>query len=126
MNYENVLYEKSGRISRVILNRPEKLNALSVPLLNELEAALQEAERDPEVSVIIIKGAGRCFSAGYDIAPSEPGYFGSMSILDDVVRLQEQDRKITAIWNLRKPVIAQVHGYCVAGGNDIAGRGSSI
>ncbi|MFC1667625.1 enoyl-CoA hydratase-related protein, partial [Candidatus Omnitrophota bacterium] len=90
--------------------------------LDDLQSALREAESDSGVSVIIIKGAGRSFSAGYDIAPREPGTYGATAVLDDMIRLEEQDKKITAIWDVRRPVIAQVHGYCVAGGNDIAGQ----
>jgi len=90
--------------------------------LDELQAALIEAGQDDGVRVVIIKGAGRAFSAGYDIEPGKPGEYGTTPILDDLVWLQGLKRKITTIWNLRKPVIAQVHGYCVAGGNDIAGQ----
>lgn len=122
MAYENIIYEKQGRIVRLTLNRPEVLNALSDALLNEMEAALVEAEQDDEVRVIIIKGAGRAFSTGYDIEPGKPGKYGAMPIFDDLLWLQRTDRKITTIWNLSKPVIAQIHGYCVAGGNDVAGQ----
>jgi len=85
-------------------------------------AALKEAEQDDGVGVIIIKGAGRAFSAGYDIEPGKAGEYGETPVLDDLLYLQGLDKRITAIWNLRKPVIAQVHGYCIAGGNDVAGQ----
>jgi len=122
MTYENIIYEKRGRIARLTLNRPEALNALSNALLDDVVAALNEAEQDSEVRVIIIKGAGRAFSTGYDIEPEKPGGYSAAPTLDDLAYLQGIDRKITTIWNLRKPVIAQVHGYCVAGGNDLAGQ----
>lgn len=122
MTYKNILYEKQGRIARLTLNRPEKLNALSAALLDEYVAALVAAEQDDEVSVIIVKGAGRAFSAGYDIEPGKPGEYGAGSVLGDLARMQGNTKKITTAWNLHKPVIAQVHGYCVAGGNDIAGQ----
>lgn len=122
MTYENILYEKQGRIARLTLNRPEVLNALSNALLDEMDAALIEAEEDEGVGVIIIKGAGRAFSAGYDIEPGKAGEYGETPVLDDLLYLQGLDKRITAIWNLRKPVIAQVHGYCIAGGNDVAGQ----
>ncbi len=122
MTYKCIKYEKHGRIARLTLNRPEKLNALSYPLLDEYAAALTEAEQDEEVRVVIVKGAGRAFSAGYDVEPGKPGEYGGRAILYDLEHLQRHNREITTAWNLRKPVIAQVHGYCVAGGNDIAGQ----
>ena len=70
MAYQTILCEKSNRIARITLNRPEKLNALSVQLRHEIVAALRDAEQDGEINVVILKGAGRAFSAGYDISPS--------------------------------------------------------
>ncbi len=122
MAYKYILYEKQDKIARITLNRPEVLNALSNALLNELAATLDEIDQDNGVSVVIIRGAGRGFSAGYDIGPGKPGEYASSPVLDDMHWLEGNDRKITRIWNLRKPVIAQVHGYCVSGGNDIAGQ----
>ena len=129
MAYENILYEKKDRIARVTLNRPEKMNALSHALLEEYADALTEAERDEEIGVVIVKGAGRAFSAGYDVGGGRRSYGDSAPstpsitpFLDDRASLQFLDDKITTAWNLVKPVIAQVHGYCIAGGNDIAGQ----
>ena len=68
LDYEDILYEVDGPLARIILNRPEKMNALRNTLRGELFHALRVAESDPHVSVIIIKGNGRCFSAGYDLA----------------------------------------------------------
>ena len=77
-DYDFILSETDGRIGRVTLNRPEKLNALSHELRGELYHALKEHEADPAVGVIIIKGAGRAFSAGYDLnptpTPNHPGF----------------------------------------------------
>jgi len=130
MAYENVLYEKKDRIARVTLNRPEKLNALSHDLLEEYADALMEAEGDGEVRVVIVKGAGRAFSAGYDVggAPRRRGYTSASStpsitpFLDDRASLNYIWGKTATPWSMAKPVIAQVHGYCVAGGNDVAGQ----
>lgn len=122
MTYKNIIYQKQGKTASIILNRPEVLNALSNALLDEMDAALVKAEQDNAVRVIIIKGTGRAFCAGYDIEPGQPGEYGASPALDDLTLLQELDRKITTIWSLRKPVIAQVHGHCVAGGNDLAGQ----
>jgi len=120
--YKNIIYKKHDRITRITLNRPDVLNALSFDLLDELESALAEAEQDSGVGVIIIQGAGRAFSAGYDIQPGKPGVHNAGPIFSDLIYLQKVGRKVTAPWNTTKPVIAQVHGYCVAGGNDLAGQ----
>lgn len=133
MDYENILYEKEGGKARITLNRPEKLNALSMRLQRELNAALWEADNDAAVHVVIIRGAGRAFCAGYDLtpmhSPSRRGdrdeaytnvYRGMASQDDDIWQLERQQRERMAIWDMHKPVIAQVHGYCLAGGTDLA------
>ena len=126
MSYENILYEVSDRIARITLNRPEKLNALSHALLEEYCAALVEAEHDPDVGVVIVRAAGRAFCAGYDVGGGGSGDYARIRseapFLADRLSLQFLDDKITMAWRLVKPVIAQVHGICVAGGNDIAGQ----
>ena len=122
MTYKYILYEKDGEIGRLTLNRPEVLNALSIALLEEMEAALLSADQEPDTKVVIIKGAGRAFSVGYDVEPGKPGEYGSMLAVNDLIRMQRNTRMITTSWNIHKPVIAQVHGYCIAGGNDVAGQ----
>ena len=67
MDYENILYTKDGRIARITLNRPEALNALSAALWEELVSAMKDAGDDDSIRVVILKGAGRAFSAGGDI-----------------------------------------------------------
>jgi enoyl-CoA hydratase len=124
MGYSCILYEKKEGIAKIILNRPDNLNALSRMLLQELVSVLKEAESDAEVKVVIIKGAGKAFCSGYDIEPRKPGEYsaGVSPILEDFEAMTELTNKLTTIWKLRKPVIAQVHGYCAAGGNDVAGQ----
>src|SRR6476661_5357661 len=68
LDYEDILYEVDGPVARITLNRPERMNALRNTLRGELFHALRVAESDAAVSVIVIKGNGRCFSAGYDLA----------------------------------------------------------
>jgi len=124
--YQNILYETKDRIARVTLNRPEKLNALSNTLLDELESALREAERDPEVRVVVLRGAGRAFSAGYDLtegyaqgerAPEQEEALGFSALISPLrAYLQRGMEAQLYFWNLFKPTIAQVHGYCLAGG----------
>jgi enoyl-CoA hydratase len=108
------------RVRRFTLNRPEKRNALNNRLRGELLAALRAADADPDVSVSIVRGAGPCFSAGYDLSADNrvdqpyysPGGAGQWS--------RHVVEGWFAIWDLAKPVVAQVHGYCLAGGSELA------
>jgi len=113
--------EPAPRVRRITLNRPEKRNALNHALRGGIIQALQEADQDPEILVMIVRGAGKCFSAGYDLGSGNegqelpwftPGGEGHWP------------RHVTqgwmSIWELSKPVIAQVHGYCLAGGSELA------
>ena len=121
-----------GRVGRITLNRPEKMNSLSQELLFELNDALHDYEADDSCRVIILRGAGRTFSAGYDLTPARGG-------ADAVVRrhkaVDDQGRRllmgirtgmqqITDIhmyfWNMAKVTVAQIHGYALAGGCELA------
>jgi enoyl-CoA hydratase len=113
---KKVLIEKKGKVAYLILNRPEKLNALSFELLTELSQALDEMERDDGVSVLIIKGSGRAFSVGYDVGK----YKDAISVMDDRDNLERYTRLWLKIWEFPKPVIAQIHGYALAGGTQLA------
>lgn len=125
MAYETIQYEVKNRVATITLSRPEKMNALSRKLQEEVVTALKAGEADPNVHCFIVKGAGRCFSAGYDLTP-QPRPAGEhlaprRSITEDIAGLRGTVERWLTIWNLRKPVIAQVHGYCLAGGNDLIG-----
>jgi enoyl-CoA hydratase len=133
MDFETIIYERDGGKARITLNRPEKLNALSFKLQRELNTALWEADNDAAVHVVILRGNGRAFSAGYDLTPMQSPpqkadrdeaytnfYRGGTNLDDDIWQLERQQRERMAIWDMHKPVIAQVHGYCLAGGTDLA------
>lgn len=124
MDYQTIIYKKADRIARITLNRPEKLNALSLELRNELADAVIKSGEDKDVSVIIIKGAGRAFSSGYDIGKAnDSGNYISLGATtrEDIDNMMSTIvAKWNIVWNSRKPVIAQVHGYCLAGGTDLA------
>ena len=126
MAYEFIKYEASGGIARVILNRPEKLNALSQQLQSELIECLTNADEDPDIRVITLRGAGRAFCAGYDITPPQSDEDREITdarrgnIRSDMQRLQKTARLMTSIFDLSKPVIAGIHGHVIGGGTDLA------
>jgi enoyl-CoA hydratase len=113
--------EPSPGIRRLTLNRPEKRNALFNPLRAALFDALHAADRDDAVRVTIVRGAGTCFSAGYDLGG---GNEGTELPFFTAAGEGQWPRHVTdgwmSIWDLAKPVIAQVHGYCLAGGSELA------
>ena len=113
-----------GRM-RLTLNRPEKRNALSYEVQRLLNEALWDADNDRNVHSVILRGAGQDFCAGYDLAGAAPrdrdrNLRGASSIDDDIWQLERQQRFRMAIFDMHKPVIAQLHGRCLAGGTDIA------
>ena len=134
MDFETIIYEKDGGKARITLNRPEKLNALSAKLQRELNQALWEADNDAQVHCVILRGNGRAFCAGYDLSPMQSPppkkdastetytnvYRGMSTFDDDAWQLERQQRDRMVIWDMHKPVIAQIHGYCLAGGTDLA------
>jgi enoyl-CoA hydratase len=128
--YESIVIERLGtdeRLARITLNRPDKLNALSPDLLDEFGNALRDAEEDPGIRVIIIRGAGRSFSAGYDLvtprrqqeyrAPAQGQRPSVWRRRTSMVRVSDL---YLYFWNMAKVTIAQVHGYCIAGGCELA------
>jgi len=118
MAYENVLLEKRDGIARLMLNRPEKLNALSQPLLADLRAALDEIEADHDVRVVILTGSGRAFSSGFDIAPARARTEAAATARWEASELSA--RTLLRPWYLRQPTIAAVNGYAMAAGNVLA------
>ena len=108
-------------VRRLTMNRPEKRNSLIHPLRGAILEALQEADMDPDVKVSIIRGAGPSFSSGYDLSGANAGH--AMPFFTAGGEGQ-WPRHVTegwmSIWDLAKPVIAQVHGYCLAGGSELA------
>ena len=128
MSYNSIKYDVADKVARITLNRPEKLNALSFELRREVVEALHVAERDDDVHVILIDGAGRSFCAGYDITPDASGRAGEPP--EGWVSSEHYDawtdqfarsclRDWMTIWDLMKPVVAKVHGHCIAGGTEL-------
>src|SRR3712207_5224269 len=128
--YETLLYAVDGPVSTITLNRPAELNTIVPPMPDEIEDAVARATRDPEVKVVVVRGAGRAFCAGYDFGGGfrhwgdaletdgrwDPGKDFVMATAPQLAPTQ----KLLSIWRCPKPVIAQVHGWCVGGGSDFA------
>jgi enoyl-CoA hydratase len=130
MSYETLLYGVDGAIATITLNRPERLNTIVPPMPDELEAAVNAAVADDDVKVIVLRGAGRSFCAGFDLGGGfhhwderittegrwDPGKDFVMATSPTFGPVP----KFMSIWRSPKPVIAQVHGWCVGGGSDMA------
>jgi enoyl-CoA hydratase len=129
MSYDTILYAVDGPIATITLNRPEVLNSIVPPMPEEVEAAVREAVTDGDVKVIVIRGAGRSFCAGYDFS----GGFEQWPHLDTEGKWDpgkdfagatapqlSPHQQFMSVWRAPKPVIAQVHGWCVGGGSDFA------
>lgn len=116
-----VQVEADGPVTWLTLNRPERLNALSDELLERIGDGLA-ATAETDARVVVIRGAGRAFCAGYDVAPdsAEVGYAAERSPVEDRDRLLGNIELFTRIWRHPQPVIAAVHGHCVAGGAQLA------
>ena len=119
-DFENIIYEVEENTGWITLNRPERLNALSRPLLAEVEEALNAAREDDNVRAIVIKGAGRAFSAGYDMNVQTQGERRRDALFSALSSSAPQDMYKRAIWDNPKPVIAQVHSFTLAGGGHLA------
>ena len=135
-DYENLIIDRVGtddRVGRITLNRPEKLNALSGDLLHELDHALHDMEADHSVRVIILRGAGRAFCAGYDLtggggtSPYAPrrrytttDEKGRVLLMGIRTSMQQITDIQMYFWNMAKVTIASVHGYAAAGGCELS------
>ena len=116
-SYEHILYEREPPLATITLNRPQQMNALSRPLEAELHAALDAAVADAEVRAIILPGAGRAFSAGYDLGSERPEQERRRDALDRSTRSSWRHAdQMLHIMELPKPVIAAVNGWCLGGG----------
>ncbi|WP_028222462.1 crotonase/enoyl-CoA hydratase family protein [Paraburkholderia oxyphila] len=128
---ECIEFDVTERVARITLNRPDKRNAINNLLLQELKAALLEADDLKSVNVIVLAGAGRDFCAGYDLvttytdraadATGRAEYRGLIrSFDDDCWSMERQAETVNLMAEIHKPIIAQIHGNCLAGGTDIA------
>ena len=105
-----------GPVGWLVLNRPEKLNAMNALMLDQFSQALDSLVANDAVRVVVIRGAGRAFSAGYDIERGSRDYTSEHAdVIADFERLTGNIDRYLALWDCPKPVIAAVHGYCLAG-----------
>ncbi len=120
---QTVLYEAGDGVATLTLNRPQRLNTIVPELISDLRAGLTAAWEDPEVRAIRLRGAGRVFCAGYDIDWGSEAMAGEGKVWDPIADYGTMTRFVDAymeLWRSPKPVIAQVHGFCVGGGTDFA------
>ena len=122
-----VLYEKDDRIARIILNRPEKMNAIDDDMPPAIEEAVKRADNDPDIHVMILSGAGKAFCAGYDLNHYAEKNNANQAVqempwdpIQDYQFMWRNTQHFMSIWRVMKPVICKVHGFAVAGGSDIA------
>lgn len=127
MAYETIDYAAADGVARLTLNRPERMNAINAQLVADLRAAVIAANEDSSVRVLILSGAGRAFCAGYDLDwgtkaedASQRAMSGQWDPVRDYVGMSRNVRAYMSLWESPKPVIAQVHGWCVGGGTDMA------
>jgi enoyl-CoA hydratase len=122
-----VLCERDGRIARITLNRPDVMNAIDDDVPRELAAAVERADADGKVHVIVLAGAGRAFCAGYDLlhyaqADGANRYTQEMpwDPMKDYAAMMKNTEQFMSLFRSKRPVICKVHGFAVAGGSDIA------
>lgn len=125
--YDSILYEVDGGKARITLNRPERRNAMSRDLIEELRDALWEADDDKAVHCVILRGSGSAFCAGYDLTPGQRRRpeddverRSGRGMDDDTWGIERMQRGLRTLWEMHKPSIAQIHGHCLAGGTDLA------
>jgi enoyl-CoA hydratase len=128
--YETILYGVADPVATITLNRPETLNSIVPPMPDEVEDAVGAAVRDERVKVIVVRGAGRSFCAGYDFGggfhhwddgiTTEGEWDPGKDFVGATAQGISPTQKFMSVWRAPKPVIAQVHGWCVGGGSDFA------
>jgi 2-(1,2-epoxy-1,2-dihydrophenyl)acetyl-CoA isomerase len=120
MDYASIRVEKRDRAALITLNRPERLNAISREMADEILAALAAAGSDPEVWAVILTGAGRAFCSGADLSPRPPGDSPRSAFQARRGLREGLQRLPLALVQLEKPVIAAVNGIAAGGGMDLA------
>ena len=139
MTYTTITYEmKKERVAVITLNRPDKFNTIKPPMPDEIEAAMSEANRDKEVRVILLQGAGKSFCGGFDFSDGlehfdgwglsmKPGEYDiGKDMMMSLNPWTAPTQKFMSIWRSPKPVVVKVHGWCVGGGSECALLGDIV
>jgi enoyl-CoA hydratase len=134
MHYQDIRYTTEGRVATITLARPQRLNAISMAMPGEISHAVETANRDDAIHVIVLTGEGRAFCSGYDLIDfaegegEQPGSqlggsadaTGSWDPMTDFYGMHQNTRDFMSLWRSYKPTIARIQGPAVAGGSDIA------
>ncbi|MEM7543593.1 MAG: crotonase/enoyl-CoA hydratase family protein [Pseudomonadota bacterium] len=130
MSYETLVYQSAEAIATITLNRPDDLNTIVPPMTDEIASAIAEAERDPAVKVIVFRGAGRAFCAGFnfgrgfhhwdDNLTTDGQWDAGKDFMVTTSQVQGWVPKFMSLWNCPKPVICMVHGWALGGGSELA------
>jgi len=128
--YQTLLYDSADAVATITLNRPDRLNTIVPPMPDELQAAVERALAEEHVTVIVLRGAGRSFCAGFDFSggfhhwdehlATEGAWDPGKDFMTATAQALGPVPKFMSLWRSPKPVIAQVHGWCVGGGSDLA------
>ena len=118
MSHETILFETRGPIGLLTFNRPERLNAFSQSMIDEVNRQLDLVERDENIRVLVVAGAGRAFSAGFDLKDGADKPWGTVA--DVTATLKKDFDFIMRFWHFSRPTIAAVHGYALAGACELA------
>jgi enoyl-CoA hydratase len=118
LGFETVSYEESGPVAVLTLDRPDKLNAINAVMVGELSQALDRAEAAPDVRAIVLRGAGRAFSAGFDLDMGEDESGDAIGFLRS--ELRKDFDVIMRFWDCPKPTVAAVHKYCLGSAMEMA------
>ena len=129
MTYQTLHYATSGAIATITLNRPDELNTIVPPMTDELESAVAEAVRDQSVTVIVLRGAGRSFCAGFsfanafhewdDLLTTDGTWDAGKDFVMTTSNVTGWVPKFMSLWNSPKPVVAMVHGWALGGGSEM-------
>src|SRR5438093_881817 len=127
MTFEAIDYAAADGIAHITLNRPDRLNAINRGLISDLREAVVAANDDGAVRVLVLSGAGRAFCAGYDLDwgtrsedATQREMAGNWDPVRDYEAMSRTVKVFMSLWESPKPVIAQIHGWCVGGGTDMA------
>lgn len=116
--YQTIHLERMGAVAILTLSRPERMNAIDKQMLGELQDALDDVERDDELRVLVVKGAGENFSSGFDLKEQMEARPSGLTAWREI--LDRDFSTVTRFWHLKKPTIAAVRGYCLAGACELA------